>query len=416
MKILILIAILLNLAVSIKKKQLLSSTSMWIFCYALIFVVTPMITQIQYENEDLIDAMAFIGIICFTIGRALGDKIKIKSKDKSVNNTKYNINKVIVLYILITLSAITTLIASLGFETIQKLLTGGITSKQLALNNDSMGITIFSLLQNLQAAVLIIIFLIPNKKRIKYLLLLLFIAQNIIFSFTRIFVVCVLIILIMHKIRNTETRKQAILISAAVAFLCIFMVSMNYIRNLGFSNDYSTKDIVKIENIIEGTDFNVAYKYFDKLLSVGSPHIIPYAYLKPIYVLIPRSIWPNKPETLNIEILKKIDPEKANTGFSAATSVLGEGYAVLGAIGIIIYPLIWGIICAYQDKKYMIYKNTNNIQYLAFYYIFTTLIVISGQRGDWSTYFVLIVWIYLLPMYVMSRLSKKKKRALQDEK
>lgn len=417
MKILVFIIIALNILVLIKRKRILSSASMWLFCYSLIYILTPIITTEEYPNESIIDIFSLVGVVSFSIGQLIGNKIKIKEKNKKNNNKiieKYNIKLIVFLYILITVISAATLIATIGIGTAQRLITGSITSKQIALNNSSTGMTIFGILQNLQAALLIIMFLVPEKNKAKLILLALFLIQNIFFSFTRIFIVCVLIILVMHWTRNLKTKKQIFLISLLVIILSIFMVSMNYVRNLGLTGNYDAKEIFKIESIIEGTDFKYAYKYFDKLISKGSPHIVPYAYLKPLYVIIPREIWPDKPETLNIEILKKIDPEKANTGYSAATSVLGEGYAVLGTIGVAIYPLIWGLICSYQDKKYALYKNSNNYYYLSFYYIFSTLIVISGQRGDWSTYFVIIVWAYLLPMYIISKISGKRKLAKHE--
>ena len=111
-----------------------------------------------------------------------------------------------------------------------------------------------------------------------------------------------------------------------------------------------------------------------------------------------------------MQVLKYINPMKAASGYSTAgNSVLGEGYAILGYFGIVLFPFLWGTVCGKLDKRYYrrLKSGADHCLQNICYYIFAVFIVISGQRGDWCQYMTIVIWFYMLPMYIMSKVSLK---------
>ena len=107
-----------------------------------------------------------------------------------------------------------------------------------------------------------------------------------------------------------------------------------------------------------------------------------------------------------MQVLKQINPGLAATGYSTAgNSVLGEGYAVFGLVGIFLAPFIWGVVCTVLDESYYnrLEEGKDQSIWTIAYLIFAVFVVISGQRGDWSQYMTIVLWFYLLPLYCIGR-------------
>jgi len=176
---------------------------------------------------------------------------------------------------------------------------------------------------------------------------------------------------------------------------------------MGISVVLNIEQIFDIGYIFESSDFGASYAWFDRLLNIEPPYIRIDTYLKPVlYLFIPRSIWIDKPEQTSMQILKILDPSLASTGYSAAGfSVLGEGYAMIGYIGIVVFPYIWGVICSKMDIKYYrrLRSGFDNCTQNLYYYYYAVFVVLCGQRGDWNQYLILVIWFYMLPIHVMSK-------------
>lgn len=69
LKLLIFIMACLIILYNYKNNRLVSSSSLWVFCYILIFVVYPLYEKnINFEKKVLIDVVALVGIVCYFIG------------------------------------------------------------------------------------------------------------------------------------------------------------------------------------------------------------------------------------------------------------------------------------------------------------------------------------------------------------
>lgn len=417
LKIAVLLGCCAVVAYNYKNKRLISSSSLWVFCYALIFVVYPLYeTNAVFKNEEKIDGLAFLGIVFYYIGLSFGSRLVLKKKKRNQLNKvllpqlfpQYKIANIL-FWVFFALSII-VLVAQLGTNGIASILTGRMTAKQFALGSDSNNSMYVFSVHLLVPCVLTLWMTATNKKqKINSVLCLgIYVLETVLFGFTRIFLISIVAMIVVYEIRNVSQNKQAILVLAGIVCLTLIMVSMNFIRTFGLRSDRSLKNIFDIEYIFESTDFGASYDWFDVLLNFKSPYINPVVYLKPVFAFIPRTIWKGKPEPLSMQVLLYVNPAKAATGYSTAgNSVLGEGYAIFGSAGILIFPLLWGTICGKLDKRY--YKRLRTgadhcLQNIC-YYIFAVFIVISGQRGDWCQYMTIVIWFYMLPMYIMSKVS-----------
>lgn len=410
-KILIILFCLLTLYHNYKHRMIVSSTSVWIACYILIFIVYPLYdSENIYINAELIDIYALIGIMFFYVGVKIGNCKCIKLA-KNIT-TKIRIPRFQLssrLYALLALLALYFLSTSVGVNTLKMVLLGEMTAKQMSLGDGDGSMDGYGFCVHLMTPCLLSVWMTAVTKRqrfLRYVYLAIYVIFTLLFGFTRIFFISILVIILFYEIRKMGRKVQILYLSLGVGAFIVLMAFMNFIRCLGLGSDVKFKEIIDIDYVFESTDFGASYYWFDRMLSYNSVFINPVVYLKPIFAFIPRSIWPTKPEPLSLQILKRIDPGKASTGYSTAgNSVLGEGFAIMGFLGIIVFPFLWGYICSYLDKNYYarlrlgIDKGTQNIMY----YIFAVFIVISGQRGDWCQYMTIVIWFYFMPMLLMSK-------------
>jgi len=414
-KLLIFILFLLTILYNYYNKRLASSSSMWVFCYVLIFVIYPLYNKdIIFSNEKTIDIFALLGIIMFFIGLTFGSRIVIKTNRNFKKNLKEVSNFYVAcccFFIFLVISLI-ILIRKIQISGIISILNGSFTSKKFALEHDnSSSAFVFSV--HLLVPCLLSIWMSSNtkkEKKISIFCLILYLIVNLFFVFTRIFMISVIAIILIHEIRNKNNFKQLIFLSSGVIILVVFMILLNFIRTFGLGTEISASNLLDFSYVFESTDFGASYYWFDELLNYKSPFINPIVYFKPFFAFIPRFIWQNKPEPLSLQILKYINPTLAARGYSTAgNSILGEGYSVASYFGMLLYPFLWGMICGKFDKSYyrrLKYKGKTSLKDI-YYYIFEVFIIISCQRGDWSQYMTVVIWFYIVPLYLMSKVSSK---------
>ena len=391
-----------------KRGRFLSSVSIWILCFNMIFVVYPLWgLNSEINNGKLIDILALIGIAFFTAGTMLGEKYSFIIKRK--RNANHGADRRL-LFWLIFATTVYILFTQVGLSGIRKLFNGQVTAKKLALTYDvTSGAYVFAV--HLLVPCVLVLWVTANTSKeriISIIALSLYVIETLLFGFTRIFLITILAIIFFYSARNMGKRKQLRLAMISLFSIGLLLVFMNFLRTFGLQAQRTFRDSLNVQYVFSSTDFGASYKWFSRLLDYGYPHISVSAYFKPLFALIPRSIWAEKTRPLSLQILHIIDPALAATGYSTAgNSVLGEGFAIMGYFGIVLFPLIWGYICARLDRRYYERLAKGNDQCLSniFYYIFAIFIVISGQRGDWSQYNTIVLFFYMLPMYLMSRFT-----------
>lgn len=408
-KILITLIIALIIRYCYKNGRFISSTTVFCGCYVLIFVIYPLCqTENIWKHADSIDIYALLGIISFAFGLS-------RVKDKTNKSVRYNSIRVINFncakkyYIIVFLVSTVLFIKEVGISRIILVLAGSMSGKELNLGED-IATTWYGYFSDMLIALVMALCVFATNKKEKifsYIALALYVIFNLLFGFTRIFVISILAMVVIHEIRNMPQRRQLFYATTGATALFSLLVLMNFIRCLGIGQGIDWEMVLDIGYIFESSDFSASYYWLDQLLNIEPPYIRLDTYLKPIlYVFIPRTIWPDKPEQTSMQVLRILDPELASTGYSTAGySVIGEGYAMLGYIGIVIFPFIWGMVCKYFDVKYYQRKRNgcaNSISDL-YYYIFAIFVILCGQRGDWNQYLIIVIWFYMLPLRLISK-------------
>lgn len=391
-----------------KNDRFLSSASIWVFCYILIFLATPIFTQETYNNEDAIDIYAFGGIILFFMGVLLSGINK--GSNRALRITALPEYRILCAgFIICFVISIITLEGQIG--TIQSILNANTTSKVVALEGENQMLDSHSISVQVMFCLVFSMFVSSKDKKqrnISVLCLIFYLTESIILAFTRIFLISLIGMILLYVLRNKTQARQAIYTAIGAFGLLMLLIIMNFIRCFGFGSKITFGSIFNLDYMFESSDFSASYYWFDRLLSIDSPYINPLTYLKPFLIFIPRSVWPDKPEQVSMQILKILDPALVSTGFSTAGySVLGEGYGILGYLGIFVSPLIWGLICGRLDYKHTqrLKAGINSSFQNVSYYIFAVFVVVCGQRGDWNQYMIIVIWLYLLPLYVMIKLG-----------
>ena len=401
------------------KKQFVSSSTMWVFAYFLILVFCPIYSkESTYKNEGLIDVLAFVGINVFFVGMLLGDKYKFyikRNKDKSIQLIPdFRVAKIS--FVIVFILSIATLVYLLGTGGIQQILAGTKTAKQFVLSKDNSSNT-YSLTVHMMVPCILAMWITAkdkNEQKFRWVALSIYVLETVLFGFTRLFLISILSIVFIYEIRKKEQIKQLFGILIGLIGIIFAMVFLNFVRSRGWGYVRDFSKYISPEYILTSTDFQASYYWFNELLNFESPYINPIVYLKPLFVFIPRSIWPTKPDPLSLQVLKYVNPAIARTGYSTAgNSVLGEGYAIFGYFGMFAFIFVWGFVCSRLDKEYFkrLRQGYDTSLKEIVYYIFAVFIVISGQRGDWSQYMVIVCWLYYLPLYIMSRVTVRLKQA-----
>ena len=414
-KLLTILICFLVLIYNYHKRQIVSSSSIWVLGYMLIMVIYPLYAvDVDYKNEQIIDYCALGGSFCFFIGNILGHRFRIRKRRLvQGGSTCYlipNFNVSMIAFWVTLFLSIICLLYLIGIEGISLILQGISTSKHFALHGDKdNSIYVFSI--HLMVPCILGMWISATNKwerRFRIFALIVYILETVLFGFTRIFLITILSIIVIYEMRNLNRRKQTLYSFICVLVVMMVLVLMNFVRSLGLGKMNSFNQYLNLDYFFESTDFGASYFWLDKLLDITPPYISPIVYLKPIFMFIPRSLWPTKPEPLSLQILQIIDPIRAASGYSTAgNSVIGEGYAIMGHVGLFLYPLIWGIICASLDRNFYerLLKGKDRSLKNVFYYIYAVFIVVSAQRGDWSQYMGIVCWFYFLPLYILSRVS-----------
>lgn len=410
MKLLITLIIIFNFASNYRRGRFLSSSTVWMLCYFMIFVLYPLtVDEHLYINASTIDLYAFIGILAFTVGGTIG-RLKRSGIQRPSKSEVIAPNKSVawVLFWIFLAASVALLISQIGVGGISQVLSGKMTSKQLTLRDGGIESSFTFAIHLLVPCVLALWVTANNEKdkRRALISLLIYIVMTLLFGFTRLFLISIIAMLVIFSLRHTSIHQQVVYTAFSIIALLFAMVILNFIRCFGLGEPISFKTIFDIDYIFESADFSSSYHWFNELLSTHIDLINPVVYLKPLFAFIPRAIWDFKPQPLSMQVLKQINPGLAATGYSTAgNSVLGEGYAVFGLVGIFLAPFIWGVVCTVLDESYYnrLEEGKDQSIWTIAYLIFAVFVVISGQRGDWSQYMTIVLWFYLLPLYCIGR-------------
>jgi hypothetical protein len=157
------------------------------------------------------------------------------------------------------------------------------------------------------------------------------------------------------------------------------------------------------DNIVINLDFAVVYDDYMFLLNNvpnKNPYIYGKTYSKFLFGFIPRSLWPEKPETINILYFKTFFPEKYTAGRSRGVSMIGEMYWNFSYIGVICGMCIMGFLIRILDT--ILYSSIKNKEYvkLMFICLIFSYILDIFRGGLFTNFAQMFMSIFLFPLII----------------
>lgn len=208
--------------------------------------------------------------------------------------------------------------------------------------------------------------------------------------------------------------RYLLLIACIIIFIALpLMISIRTngfilgIRNFG---EVLTghKDIL-LSYLIMSTDVSWSYSLAAIIIQYNVK-ISLLTLMRPITMIIPRSIWTDKPLPASLQLVRMLGISD-NPNMSIPPGLVGESYSYLGIIGVIIAGMLWGIVTAIIDHKLNPEDNYSRQEKSV---MILSLIILSVQfiagalRGDTATTLQetqFVVFPFLMLLYI-SKLIK----------
>ena len=205
--------------------------------------------------------------------------------------------------------------------------------------------------------------------------------------------------------KNKKISFISILIGAV-----LFLLFVTIIGNTRSSLAKGTGFVFSIDNLLSPFDYELTtYRCFYALVeAVPSNHNYTYGFNMFAYtviMLIPRVIWPGKPDSPIKEImLISVDQTAVDGG--AVFPCVGEFYFEFGGLGVVIFMLLLGIIIR---KLYFLRESYsgNNSHGLVFFSVEFMVLLQIFSRGNTPSNFYYALFT-ALPVIIMSLLDKNK--------
>lgn len=377
----------------------------------------PVIVDKPFNYQVYLDAEGYsytnklylLALIVFVISNIIVHFMNIKFKVRNVLiMKKENINNIYPIYIVATIIVI--MLTGLN------IITSGSTST----------LESSSIVKMLQGSVLMgylylsYLYLFNSKNmndRIKSLILVLIsVALVAIFIFgRRILIYPTIAIVVLYIYKRGKTPSLVKLSTIALGIILIILPLMMSIRTLGIKKGFvNFKDILfgdynkYLDYLALGTDVTYSYS-LASILTNYHVHISILTLFKPLFIFIPRSIWPNKPGALSEEIVKQLNLP-FDKGMSIPPGFVGESYLYLGVFGIILASVIFGVFCGLADQYSLSLRATKDGCHsinLILITIISIQLIMGSVRGDTATNIQEAFYLFI-PMSLMFWLSKFK--------
>lgn len=350
-----------------------------------------------------------IALISFVISNLPFQLKRIKFKTNKINTLDYKtISKSNFIYIILGLF----LAVLIGFEVVQS----G-TATTLELNSWIKILQSSILIGLLYTSYLKLLFSTNRKQKIKsFLIIILVIIFALLFMFGRRILIyptiAAIIIYIYWKNKSPSLLKMG---SISIGTIFIGLPLLMSIRTFGIKEGF-----FNFLNIIMGD-----YKQYINYLSIGTD--VTYSYslaaiivsdnvrvtlltlFKPLFIFIPRNIWPDKPGALSETLVQKLNLP-FEEGMSIPPGLIGESYVYMGEIGVILAGVIFGVVCGIVDNYSQHLRNIDKGKYsinLIMITLISIQIIMGSIRGDTATNIQEALYLFI-PLWIILKFAKFK--------
>jgi oligosaccharide repeat unit polymerase len=250
------------------------------------------------------------------------------------------------------------------------------------------------------------VYLVVNTKSIFFKVLITFFTASIYYVIGFRFIIVIMIIapIVYHYI-SIQRRPSISKIIIIIIILTIISGLVGYVRNdvrRGSEVNWSKFGVGQVWYGIE-SNFEI-YKAFYKMVEVIPEN---YSYTMgrqmsyTLTIMIPRFVWPNKPDTPLREVLRAILGDYGVAAGSAWPNI-GEFYSEFGVFGVGILMYLFGVMCKKSMNLY-ISANTSIHKLIAYSVLFPTYLQII-IRGYSPTNFWQLAF-FAIPIWINSKLN-----------
>lgn len=258
--------------------------------------------------------------------------------------------------------------------------------------------------------IFMIIMYLKTRNKIYIILSLVFILFTFTETSRRVYITFLFIVIpvILSYIIYMKIRIKFIYKFLFVVVLISFFIFLNYLRsthNYGEGYDPNNKIKNTINYIVTLKSLDTFYNtaYVIKNFPNKYEYYYGETYISVLFMLLPRSLWEEKPIgfAAQLGVLQRLNTQEFSfdkwnsiNKFSLSPGFIGEAYANLGFLGIIILSILFGLISKLYDTRIKLedlFTNYNILPYMSFYGSFFLLL-----RGDFfsALYFSIFYFLF----------------------
>lgn len=256
----------------------------------------------------------------------------------------------------------------------------------------------------------------------RFILYLLIIAIFAVFRFNNkreaIFLIFPILLLelstLKYKLINVKYIFQLLVVGLSMFLVIVYMSIMRRDQGKDEVSISQIKDVIpavieyiSIDNVLPilADNIEVNYVYINSHHAIelieNKPELMTWGgtYIKPLFIFIPRSIFPNKPEGVITLYTRAALPDAAANGYCLPLSIQTESYWNFGFIGgLLMTFFVFSFLNSFFKYFYKsIQENKfSNILYLYLYYVFGILYRDAGFEKIILWVFAAVVFLYLL--------------------
>lgn len=387
------------------------------FIYILIFSIAPIIDIINNDTIQFgFDPIAgwvkgsfifMLSYVFFTIGYSI--KNKPNKIDIERKLSYYNDKEIIKLSILLWIVGfLGTLIYLFGTgKSLAYILSVGSYGEMNISNSSDTPLGFIGMLTFSMITAWIYYFHFGKSKTLKILLFTLSVATLLVRGFRSILIIILVAPIILHYLKNNKRPTMGSLLT--LLFSIVIMIgAVGFMRNdvrSGEDVDWSMFDGEVIYNALLGNfrRYNVFYGMVENIPEYYS-YTLGQNYFYTLVMVIPRAIWPDKPQPVMQEVLLvSTNPVIASTG--AAWPNIGEFYMEFGIFGCIVLMYLLGRLLCWTKTFYQ-GKHSDIHSMIAFSVIIPSLITIIAYGYTPSTFYM--IGFLIVPIIIIKKMNRLK--------
>lgn len=219
-----------------------------------------------------------------------------------------------------------------------------------------------------------------------------------------------------HFIKITMLRVLCVFVLSPIVFTFLLLKRVmkgsfdSYFDQISTIYEYLNMETL-LTNVYVSMETFRSYEIFIKIINDSFIHVES-GFIRLVFMPIPRSVWPGKPESVSRIISYNYFPEQYFGGGGTVANIFGDGYINGGIIGVIIVLFFWGAAgkIIYNSTIKSIRANQVNVKQKSFlicFYLLYLLECVQYFRGFMSESFWKLIYLFFITMMISHFLKTK---------